>query len=132
MVKIQLNSASLKNAYEYTYKSCVYSICQDLKNKIVAKNSQNTLLILDRNFELDTYTNYYKARKGTSFFVSDFLKLEYTLNDTKKEVSLINRSTKDLSNTWIFEIPKEITNASDIYLLVNLRGSIYKLKVQIS
>ena len=132
MVKIQLNSASLKNAYEYTYKSCVYSICQDLKNKIVAKNSQNTLLILDRNFELDTYTNYYKARKGTSFFVSDFLKLEYTLNDTKKEVILINRSTKDLANTWIFEIPKEITNASDIYLLVNLRGSIYKLKVQIS
>ena len=132
MVKIQLNNVSLKNSYEYTYKSCVYSICQDLKNKIVAKNNQNTLLILERNFELDTYTNYYKARKGASSFVSDFLKLEYTVDDTKKDISLINRSTKDLANTWIFEVPKEIINASDIYLLVNLRGSIYKLKVQIS
>ncbi len=131
MVKIKLNKAILTNSYEYSYKNCVYTICQDLKNKIVTKNNQNTLLVLERDFEIDTYTEYYKARKGTKSFVSDFLSLEYELDGTTKKATLLNRSTQDLSNTWIFEIPKEVQNISNASLIVNLRGQIYKMKLNI-
>ncbi len=131
MVKIKLNKATITNSYEYSYRNCAYTICQNLKNQIVTQNNQNTLLVLNRDFEIDTYTNYYKARKGTKSFVSDFLKLEYQTNETTKKIAFLNRSNDNTNNVWIFEVPKEIQNAKNIYLIVNLRGKIYKMKVDV-
>ena len=121
-VQVELNKYDIKKSYEYTYNG-------NLKNKVVA-NSRDTLLILDRNFKIDQYSIYYKARKGEGSFVKDFLKLRYQVNGEQKTVNIINKTPKELTDTWVFDVPEEVTYADSIDLLVCLRGSTYVMRIK--
>ena len=119
----------ISNSYEYSYQSCTNSICQNLKNKVVSGSSK-TLLVLNRMFVLSNYTNYYEARKGSSSFVTDFLKVRYTVNDKTYTSTISNLTPRELSDTWVFEIDQNIRNATKIDLLVNIRGKQYTMKIK--
>lgn len=128
MVQVQIQEYLIQNSYEYNYKNCMLNNCQNLKNKIVA-NQNKTLLILNRFFQMDTYTNYYIARKGESSFVKDFLKIRYTINDKRKTISLKDSTPKELQDIWVFEVPNEVEHATSLELVVNLRGSLYIIQI---
>ena len=128
MLQLQIQTSTLGKTYEYTYQSCTNSNCQNVKNKAVA-DSGKTLLVLDRMLQLDPYSNYYLARKGSSQFVSDFLKVRYELDGVTKTSTITDKSVSTLPNTWIFQLPSEVERASKIELLLNLRGSIYVMEL---
>ena len=129
LTQIQINDYLISNSYEYSYQSCTNSICQNLKNKVVSGSSK-TLLVLNRMFVLSNYTNYYEARKGSSSFVTDFLKVRYTVNDKTYTSTISNLTPRELSDTWVFEIDQNIRNATKIDLLVNIRGKQYTMKIK--
>ena len=129
LTQIQINDYLISNSYEYSYQSCTNSICQNLKNKVVSGSSK-TLLVLNRMFVLSNYTNYYEARKGSSSFVTDFLKVRYTVNDKTYTSTISNLTPRELSDTWVFEIDQNIRNAAKIDLLVNIRGKQYTMKIK--
>lgn len=129
MVQISLKNNAIQKSYEYTYKKCKKNNCQDLKNKVVSQ-SKNTLLILDRMFEIDPYTEYYKARRGASSFTKDFIKIRYIVNEEKKTANIIDVTPKELQDKWIFQIPEEVQYAKEKELIVNLRGNIYTLEMK--
>ena len=129
LTQIQINDYLISNSYEYSYQSCTNSICQNLKNKVVSGSSK-TLLVLNRMFVLSNYTNYYEVRKGSSSFVTDFLKVRYTVNDKTYTSTISNLTPRELSDTWVFEIDQNIRNATKIDLLVNIRGKQYTMKIK--
>ncbi len=122
MVQIELNDFLIQNSYEYTYGD-------RLKNKIASK-SRNTLLILKRNFSMDTYSSYYKSRKGEKSFVNDFLKLRYKIGEEEKTVNINDVTPENLSDTWVFEVPQEVLQADKIDLLVIVRGEIFVMEIK--
>lgn len=129
MTQIRVSDYQINNTFDYNYQSCYYNICQDVKNKIVA-NSSNTLLVLNRMFQIDTYSMYYNVSKGSSNFVKDFVKIEYYVNDKKYTVKPNDVTPKEISDYWIFEVNKDISYATSINLVINVRGKVFNMKVK--
>lgn len=129
MVQIQLKNSLVTNSYEYRYQSCSGSNCQNLRNKVVS-GSKKTLLVLERMFSMDTYSSYYKARKGSGSFTSDFARVRYEIVGETKTSNISDVTPKELSDTWIFSVPEEMKHADKIELLIQLRGSIYVMKIK--
>jgi len=121
LVQVQIKKSLVQKSYEYTYGN-------KLKNRISAKSSKY-LLILENMLSMDTYTEYYKARRGSNNFATDFLKIYYEVDNTKKTIKVVDVTPKELENSWIFEVPEEVKNATKIDLLVTVRGSVYRMKV---
>lgn len=127
--QVLVSDVKLSKSYEYTYNSCTNNVCQNLKNKVSA-SGQKTLLILKREFDLDTYSTYYDVRKGSSYFVSDFVKVRYKIDD-KTYTSTVNDVTpKEINGEWVLEVPERVSYASSIQLLVTFRGSIYSINLK--
>ncbi len=121
-VVIKLNNYRLQNSYEYTYGN-------NLKNKVSAKSSNTTLLILDKNFNMDQYTQYYKSRQGEASFIKDVIKVRYSVGDSKTVIPT-NVTPKELNREWVLEVPKEITYADKIDLLVSIRDKVYVMEIK--
>ena len=122
MVTLKLNKYKIQSSYEYTYGN-------NLKNKVSSKSSSTTLLILDKNFNMDKYTEYYKSRQGESNFVKDFIKVRYTIGESKT-VTPTNVTPKELNGEWVLEVPKEINYATQIDLLVSVRDKVYVMELK--
>ena len=129
MTQLQFNNYEIANSYEYSYQSCNGANCQTLRNRVIS-NSQKKLLVLERMFSIDTYTTYYKARRGSGSFVNDFITVRYTLNDRTTSTKPTNMTPRELNGYWIFELPQEIENASSIDIVLTIRGSIYTMKLK--
>ena len=129
VTQLQFKNYEILNSYEYSYQSCKNGNCQTLKNKVVS-NSTKKLLVLERMFSLDTYTNYYLARRGSNSFVSDFITVRYTVDNRTTTVKPTNVTPKELEGYWVLELPKEIENANSIEILLTIRGSIYTMKIK--
>ncbi len=129
MVQVQLKNYLIQNSYEYAYQSCQKEICQNLKNKIVSR-ANYTLLVLERMFQIDSYTQYYKSRKGSSNFLNDFVKVRYEINGVVKTSMIHDATPKEIADTWVLQVPEEIQRATKIELLINLRGSIYAMTIK--
>lgn len=123
LVQIQLKKAYLQKSYEYTYST-------NLKNRVSASSGKN-LLVLENMFEIDEYTEYYKARHGSSSFATDFLKVSYELYGEKKITRIVDRTPKELQNTWVLEVPEEVRQSKNIELIVGLRGVSYKMTIHL-
>ena len=124
MTQIEIKNALLTNSYEYNYKSCTKNDCQDLKNKVIS-SSNKKLLVIERNFSLDTYTTYSTSRKGDSSFTSDFLSLQVGNNI----ISMNDITPKELDGYWIFEVPSTISDLKSITILVTVCGSRYTMNL---
>ena len=82
-------------------------------------------------FSMDQYTEYYKARHGSSSFVTDFIKISYELYGENKTTKVIDKTPKELTDSWVLEIPEEVNGAKNIYLVVGIRGSVYKMTIKL-
>lgn len=129
LTQIQIHDFEVMNSYEYSYQSCTNGVCQDLKNKVTS-SSGRSLLVLDRMFQLDTYSTYYHVRKGASSFVNDFVKVRYVANNQTITTTVTDVTPKEVTDKWVFDINSSIANATRIDLLVNLRGDLYVLRVK--
>lgn len=129
LTQIQIKDYQINSSYEYSYESCTYNYCQTLQNKVTSSTTSN-LLILERMFQMDTYSTYYSVRRGSGSFVSDFLKVRYVVGDTTYTSEVSEVTPRELSDYWIFELPKNIENASTIDLIINIRGKEYIMHVK--
>ena len=128
MVQIQLKHYWLNSSHQYTYQVCKGE-CQSLKNKVVAPRNK-ILLVFERNLDMDEYSKYYKSRKGELEFTKDFIKVRYKIGNKEKTVSILDITPKELKDYWIFQVPKEINQASNIDLIIGVRGIEYTMKVK--
>ncbi len=127
--QIQIHDFQVTSSYEYTYESCTNSICQSLKNRVVASPSKS-LLVLNRMLELDTHSTYYDVRRGSGSFVSDFAKVRYTIDGVVYTTTITDVTPREVVDTWVFELPGDIRQAEEISLLINIRGQLYIMKVK--
>ena len=123
LTQVQINDVKTNSSYEYQYRLCKQGICQDLKDRVVASQSKK-LLILNRMFTMDEYTNYYMAKKGSGSFVNDFVTIKY--KDT--EIKPKDVTPKNLKDYWLFEVPEDY-QISNSELLITICGEIYKMKL---
>ena len=127
MSQVRIGKTEVTNTYEYNYKDCYNKKCQDLKNKISA-SSGKTLLVVKKDITLDTYSTYYKVRKGTKKFAEDFVTIKYTINDEEKIIGIKDLTPKENDEAWVLEVPSEITSASQIEVLLTIRNKVFTMK----
>ena len=130
MTQVQINKADILNQYIYTYKSCVTTnICQDLKGSVTSAPNK-TLLVLDRTFVPDLHSSYFINRHGVNLFVSDLFSIKYKYNQEELKSGVKDVTPKNVSDKWVLEVDKKLEDASDVSLLVTVRGSVYELKLK--
>lgn len=118
LVQIKLEKMQIEKSYVYQYGN--------LKNRVSASSSKK-LLILERMFSMDEYTEYYKSRRGKSSFTKDFLSLSYEIDGNQKNIAITDVTPKEIDNVWVFEVPQELEIARHINLIVTVRGTSYKM-----
>jgi len=130
LTQLQIQDYQITKSYEYSYQNCTYGSCQTLKNKVSANDSNKNLLVLKRMFTIDNYTNYYRARKGSGSFVSDFLTIYYRIGASETTTNVINVTPKELEDTWVFEVPVRLEDADYIDILFTYRGFVYRMHLK--
>ena len=73
---------------------------------------------------------YYKSRKGEKSFVKDFLKLRYKIGGEEKTININDVTPESIMNTWVFEVPQEMSQAEKIDLLVTVRGEVFVMEIK--
>lgn len=133
---LTISSYEISNNFKVEYDFCLDNVCnmsyEYLKPQLNT-NYDKTLLKIGGNFNIDNTLNISKI-SSLYQFVKEFGSISYTVNGAKKSYN--SELTQVLPTKFInkeftyLELPKEIENASELYLHFNVRNReyIYKLK----
>ena len=117
-----INNYSIKNTFAYNYE---YEINGKKYNSKINLTSQNkTILYLNIAYQISRGISRYE-------FITNYGELKYKINDTEYSVTTpINKTPNSEKNDLYLEVDKQIENASNIWLELNIRNKkiIYTLK----
>ena len=117
-----INKYDIKNTFAYNYEYEINGKKYNSKINIISKNK--TILYLNPNFQISRDISRYD-------FIANYGKIKYKINDTEYTASApINKTPNSENNDLYIEIDKEVENASNIWLELNIRNQkiIYTLK----
>ena len=130
--KFTINNALIKDKYTLNYKYCVTNDeCIDsieyLRPDYYHTGVLKTILRMEYDFESDDISSFYKL-------ISQYGTLEYVLGDSTKIQKVPFKNIKsirvDEKNIINLEVVKEIEDASEIYLVFNIRNNKYRYKIK--
>ena len=118
---ITINNYDINNIYSYNNGN-VSKIIRD-------KDINNLLLIIDYKLEFDKKSSISKYFKEDKDFFSNYLVLEYELNNNIKRISNL-KAIANVDNKVILSVPYNLNKATKINLILNFRDVkiSYKLK----
>lgn len=125
-----INSILLTNRYEYEYECGYKDNKYNCKDFVVADSSyQNklTLLVMDYKLNLDTTASTYQNINDLNAFATNFMEIEYTINDKVKRVPVNYKNPPRNINKLILEATKEVKEADKITLLITIRNREYAI-----
>ena len=127
--KLTLKDYQLTNKYIYDYEVCKNETCKtynDVLNvKVTSGRSNNKLIVINSNFELDLEPIYSSGYNSLSSFAENFIDIVYKINDNIISDKSINVTPLGQNNFIAFEVPKEIDDASIIQAVITIRDQKY-------
>ena len=133
---IKISSYEISNNFKAEYEFCLRGNCKpsyEYIKPVLNTNYDKTLLKLEGEFNLDDELSMLKI-PNLYEFIKEFGSVSYVINGSKKtfkEQMLEVLPTKFINKKITYlELPREIENASEIYLHFNVRNReyIYKLR----
>lgn len=128
--RIKINNYEIKDSYIYSYEACVNNTCRTLNDVVNTgygtSKVKTTLLIIDKESNLDENSEYYKAIKNPDKFYEDFFTVEFN----GKEFLTRNMTPDNLKDKIVLQTNAEIKEASDLYLLITVRNFCYRVKLK--
>ncbi|MDD2409283.1 MAG: hypothetical protein PHD03_00975 [Bacilli bacterium] len=128
---IILSNIEIIPSYEYTYELCKNNICKEYIDVIKPQDSINqNLLIITYKLNLAKEIGINETVKNNSDFFDKFLKVEYTLNNKNIIKSFASRTYNNIENKVFIDLPKVITDKSDLNIMINTRNSHHFIKFE--
>ena len=128
---LEIKDAYLSPSYTYEYEKCVAnSSCQTVKEKITPDLNtapSKTLLVLKAVFNRDNNSYYYKANRN---FFNDFVSVRYTKDNVTKILDVKDLTTRNMQDSFVLELNKEIEQADSMELLITIRHVRYVVKIK--
>ncbi len=117
----------------YTYDEEVCSTKNNCFNKtlfITPKNPENRLMLMEYDLILDETIPYYYNIKNNKYFFINFMTIKYIINGNEKSFKVIDRTPNNFKDKVVIEIPYEVSNASAINAIINIRNIKYDIKLK--
>ncbi len=133
LAKSSLNVTKYEILSVYTYidKVCsTNSTCFNNTLFVNPNNPENKLMAIDYSLVLDKDIPYTKNIKSNKYFFINFLKIKYNINVTEKTINFTDRTPVDFTDKLIIEVPYELSNATSIDEIINIRNVEYIIKLK--
>ncbi|MDD4705987.1 MAG: hypothetical protein PHS24_02070 [Bacilli bacterium] len=128
---LTLSNIEVIPSYEYTYELCKNNLCKDYIDIIKPQDSINqNLLIITYKITLSKKIGMNKTIKNNSDFFNKFLKVEYTLNNKNIIKSFASRTYNNIENKVFIDLPKIITDKSDLNIMISTRNNHHFIKFE--
>lgn len=141
-VKFEITDYKIDDKVKSTYTFCeTKDNCYESYEYIVPSltdNYEKAILRLDGDIDFNKQT--IKNFNDLSDFIENYGSITYKITDSKtkkQEVKQMNTKIKEVLpqksdelGTYYFEVYKEIKNADEITLVLNIRGNIYEYKLK--
>ena len=130
--KFKVSSVNIAEKFTLNYKYCFNkNECMDsieyLRPDYYHTGVAKTLIRMEYEFESSEIDSFYKL-------ISMYGSLEYTIDDNNKIQQIPFKNVKSLrlaeDNILNLEVVKEVENASDIYLVFNIRNNEFRYKIK--
>lgn len=121
---------TLDGLYSYDYKSCVGNLCEILKNVIYPNNLGNYIMSIDYDLLLDKDSSYTKSIKNNKYFFINFMKVKYNYAGNTITAKVINRTPNNENDTFVFEVPSEVSNSENVQLVLKIRNHEYVIDLK--
>ena len=122
---IQINDYSLADRFSYKLNGVTKEIYINL-----AKDSNQTLMILDYNLNLDKASDYMIVEKTFKSFFNDFMKIKYTYNGEEYFTKVNVLNPINYKDKLVFKVNKNIVNAESIEAIITFRNVAYNYKLK--
>ena len=118
-------SEKFEVGFKYNIGNNEYNGIKVISPNIIGK-SEKVIIKLDSLLDIDETLSLKKYIKNSAHFINFFGKIKYNINGTYKYTSLtvINYSFLNDNNVFI-EVPKEVKDAENIELVLNIRNISY-------
>ncbi len=130
---IAITKYELTNNFSYTYSYCLKSDCYNLTGGVNLSTSELdrlTFMVLDYNLVLDEKSNYMYSNKDYKTFFEDFGEIKYVLNNKTYTSDIVVSNPANYSDRLILKINRNISNASEIYVVITIRNVRYNIKLK--
>jgi len=129
--KININNYEIQNEFITTYNSCITeNECYDFKEILkpsITREQGKTLIKIEGTM---SYDNIIGNINDLASFIKEFGSIEYKLNGQNKieinDFDEVKSSKDNNTDTYYIEINKEISEAEEIKLVLNLRSFKYE------
>ncbi len=131
---LTISNYELANTYYYEAEKCINDNCTTYTDVIslskTGNDYNNMLMIIDAELELDKETLYYINNKSDNLFVDNFMYIEYNLNDKVYIEKIEGIDISNLEDKIILKVPKELSEAKEISLLIKIRNFEYEYVIK--
>lgn len=135
-IKFKINKFEIDDKLKSVYDFCeTKNICYKSYEYIVPSLTDNyEKVILKIESEIDFNNQKIKNFNNLADFIEKYGTIKYTVNGISKEMNTdikkIQPSKGSDEGIYYFEIYKEIKNATEITLVLNIRNNIYEYKIK--
>ena len=118
--------------YRYKQQKCSEDKCEDLTDIITVpiNESNKTILVINTDLIWDKKTNYYSNNKSLEDFASDFVRIQYQIDDQVYSDKSKSITPKDANDFIAFTVPKDIDKASVIQCVISIRNKKYVVNLK--
>lgn len=130
--KLTIKNVEITPKYIYDYESCIKDNCSIYKDIISVNynNSNNTLLVLDFDYEIDKNAPFAQYSKSINGFIDSFASITYGNLGNEKTLSVKNVTPNKLKNKIILETSNKITGGAPLYLTLTVRNKEFKIRLK--
>ena len=130
---ITIKDYQIVDKYTYQYEKCLGETCYTFNDSIVPKlksGKNNTLLVLDYDYTIDSNSIYYKTYQSIDTFVDNFFKVQYAISNGIVTSRLSNVTPQNVNDKIILQVDSDVKNADIINILITVRNSRYIINLK--
>ena len=131
-VNLTINDYKLLDTYDNKYVTCkTIEDCRSHSSLIKTNNSvTSTMLVVDFDMNVDDKANMLRTFNTTNKLFNNYATVEYVTFNKKYTVKAKIVPNSDVKNKVFIEVPRNITNASSINLVLDFRDEKFEVALK--
>ena len=130
----KVKSFQFAKSFQYSYDKCEKDNCNTIDDIVsvdyTVLGDYRMLIVLDYELNLDKETAYYKGSSTVKDFVSNFMKIKYTIDDKIYYSKVIYQTPKSLSDKIVLQVKSDVNEADSVSLIFTVRNKNYIIKLK--
>lgn len=130
----QINSFQFTKGFQYSYDKCENEVCRTIDDIVsvdyTVLGDYRMLLVLDYILKLDKETAYYKGNSAIKDFVTNFMKIRYTIDENTYYSKVVYQTPKNLKDKMVLQVKSNVNEAETLDIIFTIRNKNYIINLK--